>query len=290
MPCMKGCVKRTVIAFSVPALVLLYSASVHAFGINAHLIVGYIADEHICASTRVSVVALLEGGSLAEAGLWADKIRGYSEWDYARPWHYMNVPDGVAVAAAEQHPGGDVLSAIEEMNRRLRDAALDRQAQANALRFLVHFVADIHQPLHVGRREDLGGNKVQVSYAPIPGKRPRRVNLHQYWDSVVLDTAVEDPQSYAAALMDRLAPDQADWHAGTPEDWAYESLAYRAEVYAFAAGEGGAPARLDAAYQVQALEILDQRLVLAGLRLAASLDALYCTAGGPAPAAEKSTP
>ncbi len=287
---MKGCVKRAVIAFTVPALVLLYSVSVHAFGINAHLIVGYIADEHICVSTRVSVATLLEGGSLAEAGLWADKIRGYSQWDYARPWHYMNVPDGVAITAADQHPGGDVLSAIEEMNRRLRDAALDQQAQANALRFLVHFVADIHQPLHVGRREDLGGNKVQVSYEAIPGKRPKRVNLHQYWDSGALDTAVEDPQVYAASLMDRLAPDLADWQAGTPEDWAYESLALRAEVYAFAAGEGGAPARLDAAYLAQALDILDKRLVLAGLRLAASLDALYCNAGGPEPAAEKSAP
>jgi hypothetical protein len=287
---MTGCVKRAVIAVGVPALAVLYSTSAYAFGTRAHLIVGYIADAHICASTRVVVASMLEGSSLAEAGLWADKIRGYSQWDYARPWHYMNVPDGVAITAADQHPGGDVLSAIEEMNRRLRDAALDQQAQVNALRFLVHFVADIHQPLHVGLREDLGGNKVQVSYEATPGKRPKRVNLHQYWDSGALDTVVEDPQAYAAALMEQMIPDQADWQAGTPEDWAYESKTYRSEVYDFAVAEGGEPVWLDAAYRAKALDILDQRLVLAGLRLAASLDALYCTAGGLDPKAEKSAP
>jgi hypothetical protein len=256
---------------------------VQAFGSNAHLIIGYIAEERVCDSTRMALEPLLDGYSLAEAGLWADKIRGYSQWDYAKPWHYMNVPDGVAIADARRSAKGDVLAAIQEMDHQLDGPAhnneQDLKGQADTLRFLVHFIADIHQPLHVGRRDDLGGNKIKVTFEPAPGKRPKKSNLHRYWDSDVLNMAVENPQAYAADLMTRKQPDLAGWQPGDPLDWATESMAFRGEVYNFQVGEGGVPTRLDAAYRARALEILDQRLVLAGLRLAATLDAHYCIAG-----------
>jgi hypothetical protein len=283
MPCMTERVKPVGLWILLITLMSLPMQAL-AFGSNAHLIVGYIAEERVCDSTRMALEPLLDGYSLAEAGLWADKIRGYSQWDYAKPWHYMNVPDGVALADARRSSKGDVLAAIQEMDRRLDDAALnnkerDIKEQAQALRFLVHFIADIHQPLHVGRRDDLGGNKVTVRFEPAPGKRLKKSNLHRYWDSDVLNMAVENPQAYAADLMTRMPPDLADWQPGDPLDWAAESMAFRAEVYNFQMGEGAAPAFLDAAYRARALEILDQRLVLAGLRLAATLDAHYCIAG-----------
>jgi hypothetical protein len=277
---MSGCVKRVVIRLGVGVLLQLISVHVLAFGTNAHLIVGAVAEEHICASTRLAIEPILDGYSLGEAGLWADKIRGYSQWDYAKPWHYMNVPDGVAIDDARRRPEGDVLSAIAEMNRRLDDPTLDAKERAAAFRFLVHFVADIHQPLHVGRRGDLGGNKIKVFYEPARGKRPKKSNLHRYWDSDVLNLMVENPQAYAAELMVRGGPDLADWQPGKPADWAAESMKLRPEVYDFPPGDRGAPVRLDAAYRARTLEILDQRLLLAGLRLAASLDAHYCDAGG----------
>jgi hypothetical protein len=287
MPCMTERVKPAGLWILLIAL-LSVPIQVWAFGSNAHLIIGYIAEERICDSTRMAIEPLLDGYSLAETGLWADKIRGYSQWDYAKPWHYLNVPDGIAVADARRNPKGDVLAAIVEMDRQLYDTAnneeqdkeeQDIKEQAQALRFLVHFIADIHQPLHVGRRDDRGGNKINVTFKPAPGKRPKKSNLHRYWDSDVLNMAVVDPQAYARKLMATLQPDLADWRPGNPLDWATESLDYRAEVYDFPLAEGSAPARLDEAYRVRALEILDQRLVLAGLRLAATLDARYCIAG-----------
>ena len=83
---------------------LLASAGVMAFGANAHLIVGAVAEENLCPSALEAIEPLLDGYTLGEAGLWADKIRGYSRWDYAKPWHYMNVPDGVDIAAASRRP------------------------------------------------------------------------------------------------------------------------------------------------------------------------------------------
>ncbi|MCP4831457.1 MAG: S1/P1 nuclease [Gammaproteobacteria bacterium] len=279
---MTGCVKPLGLWILLITLLSL-PMRVQAFGSNAHLIVGYIAEEHLCDSTRKAISPLLDGYSLAEVGLWADKIRGYSQWDYAKPWHYLNVPDGVAIKDAQRSAKGDVLAAIKDMDRRLDDPALnDKQAlkeQVYALRFLVHFIADIHQPLHVGRRDDLGGNKVTVYFEAAPGKRLRKTNLHRYWDSEVLNMAVLNPQAYARDLVTRMQPDLAEWQPGEPEDWAAESMAFRGEVYNFQVGEGDVPTRLDAAYRARALEILDQRLVLAGLRLATILDAHYCIAG-----------
>jgi hypothetical protein len=281
---MRGSVKRGAIKSGVGMLLLLASAGVMAFGATAHLIVGAIAEENLCPAAREVIEPLLDGYSLGEAGLWADKIRGYSQWDYAKPWHYINVPDGVAIADAKRRPEGDVLFAIGAMENRLDDPALDNKEHAQALRFLVHFVADIHQPLHVGRRADLGGNKVKVSYEPVAGNRWKKSNLHKYWDSAALNMAVENPPAYAAELMATRKltgePDLADWQPGKPADWAAESMEFRSEVYDFPPADRGAPVRLDAAYRARTLEILDQRLLLAGLRLAATLNQHYCAAGG----------
>jgi hypothetical protein len=259
---------------------LLAASGVLAFGATAHLIVGAVAEEKLCVSTSEAIEPLLDGYTLGETGLWADKIRGYSQWDYAKPWHYMNVPDGVAIAAASRRPEGDVLFAIGEMQQHLADPQLDDNEHAEALRFLVHFVADIHQPLHVGRRDDLGGNKVKVSYEPAAGQRWKKSNLHKYWDSGALNSAVENPSAYAAELLAAMEPDLAEWQPGSPADWAAESMKLRPEVYNFPPGGRGTPVRLDAAYRARTLEILDQRLLLAGLRLAATLNQQYCVAGG----------
>jgi hypothetical protein len=275
MPCMNDGVKPLTVWLLLIAIIIL-PVQAKAFGTNAHLIVGYIADEQICASTREAIAPFLVDGSLAETGLWADKIRGYKQWDYAKPWHYMNVPDGMAIRQAARYPGGDVLLAIEDMQERLANPSLTSERHRDAFRFLVHFIADIHQPLHVGRREDLGGNKIKIRYVPAPGKRPKSSNLHKYWDSVALNSAVENPKAYAAALMGRMAPEMRNWQPNTPLDWATESQDWRSEVYAFPAAAGGEAAMLDEAYRLQALQILDQRLTLAGLRLAATLDELYC--------------
>ena len=252
-----------------------------AFGADAHRVVGYVADAQLCADARVRVGDILDGEDLVEAGLWADRIRGDRKWDYAKPWHYINIPDGVEIEDAERREDGDVLWAINEMNARLRDPELSAEEQAVALRFLIHFVADIHQPLHVGRLDDRGGNNVKATYFLDMGVKPGQGNLHAYWDSLALKTWVDDPAAYGQELLDRWSPRTDIWKPGGPEDWARESIRLRPMVYEFAPALGDASVYLGSAYLSMTRRTVRKQLVLAGFRLADQLNRHFCPAADP---------
>ena len=190
-----------IVAVSV-VLAFFHGRTALAFGPLAHRIAGLLAEPELCAAARTQV-AVLGGESLAELGVWADTIRSEPEWRRSAPWHYMNVDDAAAndVAAAlaairayRHPPEGDVLYAIERFRADLGNRALSRRARSQALRFLAHFIVDLHQPLHVGRAADRGGNEVEVRHGP------ETVNLHRFWDTDVLAPSRE------AASMDARAP------------------------------------------------------------------------------------
>src|SRR5262249_27997043 len=148
-----------------------------AFGPDGHRIAGLLAEPRLCPAARAEVAALTGGEPLAELGLWADMIR--EERPESAPWHYMNIADlrpggesRAAVAAYRSPPEGDVLSAIDRFFTALSNRSLPETQRLDALRFLVHFVVDVHQPLHVGRVEDRGGNQIDVRYGD------KVVNLH----------------------------------------------------------------------------------------------------------------
>jgi hypothetical protein len=257
-----------------------------AFGPLGHRIAGLLAEPALCASAREEIAALGGGESLAELGLWADTIRGIPGWERSAPWHYMNIEspentgatDGLASAAAairayRPPPEGDVLSAIERFRAELANRSLPARERAAALKFLVHFVVDLHQPLHVGGAADRGGNTIDVSYGG------RVVNLHRFWDSDVLELRRLGAERYARRLrprFDALAPASSD----PPAEWAAESLVLRRTVYAFAPDPplAAPPHALDAAYLASAQAVVEERLVRASERLAATLNGVLCGA------------
>ena len=240
----------------------------HAFNAPAHRVIGHIAVANACADTRAAIDELDPDRSTAEAGTWADEIRGEKYWDALKPWHYMNIPDGVALEDAKRSRRGDVLLGIEKFAAELANPDTESLDRKVAYRLLVHFVADIHQPLHVGRREDLGGNKITVS---LDG---RRTSLHAYWDGYDLARVVDDPREYARYLQERFAGAAAAT-GGSPADWATESLEHRAAAYAV---PEGLIVVLSDEYRDKAMEIINLRLYQAGVRLAGMLDEVFCTA------------
>lgn len=259
--------------------VMLVSVQAHGFGSTGHLVVGYVAEKQLCDDAQKAVNAELDGESLGEAGLWADKIRGDKKYDYAKRWHYINIPDGVSITKAERDPDGDVLWAIEEMNRRLDKEEPGSQAYGEALRFLIHFVADIHQPLHVGHQEDRGGNKIVVTYYKDFGKPPGRSNLHKYWDSDALDLAVEDPAAYGDKIIAANKSRNFFSDPRRPGRWVGEMMALRNIVYDFEpAGDDDETTYLSRQYLNRAQEVLDVQLYLAGVRLGIMLNDRYCSA------------
>jgi hypothetical protein len=248
-----------------------------AFGPAGHRIAGLLAEPALCPAARRDVEALGGGESLADLGLWADAIREQPEWRQSAPWHYLNVADapGSAAAAAirafRHPPEGDVLAAIERFRAELADRTRPEAQRAVALRFLVHFVVDVHQPLHVGRAEDRGGNTIDVRYAETV------VSLHGFWDTDVLELRGLGPARYARRLAPAFAAAAAAAPAD-PDDWAAESLAVRADVYRFDAAGGGSPALLSPDYLSAAQRLAERRLAQAAARLAATLNGVFCPA------------
>jgi hypothetical protein len=262
-----------------------------AFGPLGHRIAGLLAEPALCPAARDEIAALGRGESLAELGLWADTIRGIREWQVSAPWHFMNVEaaadndvpdagegdDALKAAAAtirgfRSPPEGDVLSAIERFRAEVADRSLPTYERAVALKFLVHFVVDVHQPLHVGRAADRGGNQVDVRYGDTV------VNLHRFWDSDVLELRSLGAERYARRLRPRFGA-ASTASADPPAVWAAESLALRSTVYAFGPNLPTAAAHpLDAAYRATAQQVVEERLVRASQRLAATLNDALCGA------------
>jgi hypothetical protein len=180
----------------------------------------------------------------------------------------------VAIADRTIASGSDVLVATERFRAELADPDSSFEQRQIAFRFLVHLVADIHQPLHIGRRDDLGGNKVDVRV------RGDKTNLHTYWDSYALQQIADDPYVYAARLANRDFRSVAQWGAAEPIMWAEESKLFRSDVYSFGVDPVTGDAVLDSVYQARAIEIIDLRLSQAGTRLAAVLNGIYCPAKG----------
>lgn len=247
-----------------------------AFGPDGHWLAGVVAEHHLCAGARHEIERLLDGEMLGRAGRWPDWIRSSREWSHTRPWHYINVDDEATVTSVSKASTQHVLWAIARSNAQLADATLPRAERATALRFLAHFVADVHQPLHVGRAADRGGNSIPVRVGE------RKTNLHAVWDAQDLlrtdrgERKDQQVQALIALTEGRAEALQAD----PPLDWARESKALRSSVYAYQTPEGGGEADLDAAYLAAALDIINMRLSEAGVRLAGLINAIYCGSAG----------
>lgn len=259
-------------------LVLARPPVARAFDQAGHRVVGHIAERHLCADTRSALEPLLDGSSLAEAGLWPDRIRGREEWAHTNPWHYINVSDRGSVAREARRSPDNVLAALARFEAEAVDQRLGRRQRSEAVRFVAHFVADLHQPLHVGRAADRGGNRIPVSVSG------RLSNLHEVWDGGPLRRST-DPSPRDRVRRLPLAPAQviSQWQQAVPLDWARESQALRPQVYAFGGAfsrRGAGPFALPESYLEAARTLLDQRLHSAGVRLAGRLNALFAGSTG----------
>jgi hypothetical protein len=243
---------------------LLGPPTVRAYGPAGHRIAGLAAAPLLCESATREIADLAPGEPFEELGLWADRIRGSDAWRHSAPWHYMNVADGESLREYRHPPEGDILTAIERFGRQLADETLAREVRYDALKFLVHFIVDLHQPLHVGRAEDRGGNEILLRYAG------NTVNLHRFWDTDTIAIAGLSDAAYARELSQearrvaQIDTESAMWA------WAEESLALRDSVYGFDDGVA------DSAYLARAAELTRERLTLAAARLANTLNMILC--------------
>ena len=152
-----------------------------AWGPNGHRIVGEIAENHLTDAARKGIAELVGRASLAQISTWADEIKSDPAWRHASPWHYINVPPGQTLDKARRSPRGDVVEAIKRFEGVLRDRGAGRKERVDALRFLVHLVGDVHQPLHAGYGSDRGGNDIRVRWFG------ESTDLHTVWDEHLVE-------------------------------------------------------------------------------------------------------
>ncbi len=231
-----------------------------AWGQNGHRAIARIAEARLSKGARRAVRDLLDGRSMAEASTWADEIKSDPAWNFAAPWHYVNVEDDETYQSAPKHPGGDAIQAIERMRQTLKDRSQPRPKRAEALKFLIHLAGDLHQPLHFGRRSDRGGNDVNVRWFGKP------TNLHTVWDSGIIEGWELSYRELADMTPLPPEPVLKRWEKDSVLAWAAESFAYRQALYQIGNG------KLGYRYSYIHGPFLKQRLAQAGVRLAALLN------------------
>lgn len=243
-----------------------------AWGRDGHRIIGDVAERELTPRTRERVRAILGGKSVTEVSTWADDVRNRPEYRSTDRYHYVNILPGAAGydAARDCPEGACVTAAIEKYAAVLRNAQATPTEQEEALKFLVHFVGDVHQPLHAGHGRDRGGNDIQVRLAAEFGSR--ETNLHRLWDWGIMEATDRRWPQQGEKLAAAVTPEmRARFASLDPVVWTNESFKLsESNAYALPAGNV-----IDRAYVERNGPVVDERLTAAGLRLGAMLNALF---------------
>lgn len=239
-----------------------------AWGPIGHQIVGQIGEDQLTIQAKKEVDKLLKGQSLAGVSNWADTVKNKPEWVQSKPWHFVDVADDETYESSPHAPEGDIITAITGMVEMLKSSSTTQLEKQQALMFIVHFVGDIHQPLHIGRPSDRGGNDIKVVF------NNRSLNLHSLWDSALISTQKMDYLRYARYLQGQ---DFLHFSPEIPLDLIVEeAMAVRKQIYIFNAVKEG-PVVIDGAYVQRNIATVNSRLLLGGKRLASLLNTLYAT-------------
>jgi hypothetical protein len=252
---------------------LLFPADAFAWGYTGHRIIAEIAEQFLEPETVHQIrdlLAIENVTTLADGSTWADQIR--VQRPETAPWHYVNIP----VHPAPDEPSGYVttrdcphdacvVAKIEQFEKVLADRQASGRQRLEALKYLVHFVGDMHQPLHASNNHDRGGNDITVTFMG------QRTNLHAVWDSGIIEPVVKgDERGYATQLTRKITQAElSQWSEGNPISWANEAHdVATSSVY----GELQHAGALLDSYEAQALPIVNKQLERAGVRLAKVLN------------------
>ncbi|HEV2478570.1 MAG TPA: S1/P1 nuclease [Puia sp.] len=242
-----------------------------SWGVTGHRTVGKIAEDHLTPKALAGVRDLLGSQSLADVSTWADEVRPQPEYRQTGPWHYINLPLGLSYgefkSRVENMLEANVYSALVGQLRLLADSTVSRDKKVDALKFVVHFVGDLHQPMHVSREEDKGGNTIQLNFDG------QGTNLHAVWDSKLIDQSGMDYQQLAAKYDHPSAVEVRKWQSDPVVKWMWESYVISSQLYAEV--DTMKSRSIGQAYYDEHWGQVAQRLEQAGVRLAGLLNVIF---------------
>jgi hypothetical protein len=248
----------------------IISSELSAWGTTGHRVVAEIAQNHLSAKARRQLQKIIGKQSLAYWANWSDFIKSDPEWKMADSWHYLNIPSGMnrdnfdslLNHSTDVHLYKRTLTLIDELKDR-KNLSLEKQQQN--LYFLIHLLGDAHQPLHLGREEDLGGNKIEVKWFR------NTTNIHSLWDSKLIDFQKYSYTEYAKVLDIHDKKINKNLSDGNLEDWLFESYQKAEDIYAHT--KKGDNLWYD--YNYRYVSTLEEQLLKGGLRLAKILNEVF---------------
>jgi len=273
----------------VPVLVVLclwpgvWSGQLGAWGVEGHHLIARIALSQMTPDATRAVQDLLGTEDFVACSTWADEVRPQRPETYN--WHFVDIPyDQYAYNAGRDCPssarGDCIVAELDRTRQVLLDATRAKDQQKEALKFLIHFVGDLHQPLHAIDNHDRGGNDVHVLLVGHPPPATGSLNLHTVWDTTLISQRGLDEAAYAERLIQEVRAhplpvgliDFAQWAGDTHQIAVQYAYAYAGFS---PTGPPANPVELGTEYQAQGQLAVDHQLELAGVRLAAILNGLF---------------
>jgi hypothetical protein len=238
-----------------------YTTNLFAWGKRGHGIVAEIAFYNLDDATKTKVKKYIGDMSIEQAANWMDDVRSDHKYDYMKPWHYVNVDKGNTYEnVKEPNVINQISRAIEELEH--KEKLSDDEIRTNLL-VLFHLVGDMHQPLHCGYGDDKGGNAIRVQY------KGNNTNLHRVWDTEIIETENVTLNDCIKKLKTFTAEDLGMFSTINPVNWMHQPRLQLTSVYNFKDDA------IDEEYVLRNRKLIEEDLMLGGLRLAAVLKHVF---------------
>nr|WKN35767.1 S1/P1 nuclease [Tunicatimonas sp. TK19036] len=246
-------------------LLIFIAQTGFGWGQIGHRAIGQIAQWHLSKQAEAKITRILGPLDLAMASTWMDEIRSDPAYDYTYTWHWVTIPTGQTYSLEAQEPSGNAYETVQNIITALKTDTISQTQEEEYLKMLVHLVGDLHQPLHVGNGQDRGGNDERVAWMGDSS------NLHRIWDSDMINAKQLSYTELAAYLNRRVTPELAQQaQKANPEQWLTEAMGLRSTVYDLPSS-----GRLGYDYMFKNYPVVEEQLLMAGLRLAGILNEIY---------------
>jgi S1/P1 Nuclease len=240
------------------------------WGATGHRVVGEVANSHLTRRAKKRIRKILGNESIAITSNWADFIKSDTAMKYLDPWHYINAPWNLNypdfAAYLQRDSIVDAFTKLNFMINELKNKDLSMDKKRMYLRLVIHIVGDIHQPLHVGRAEDQGGNKIKVFWFNEP------TNLHALWDDKLIEFQKLSYTEYTANINHPTTEQRTTWQAQPMSEWLFESYQLADKVYKSVTQPDQ---KLSYRYNYDHVEMMNGQLLKGGVRLAGLLNQIF---------------
>lgn len=263
---------RRILKISLVILLFSFPVKAMCWGQLGHRIVAEIADSYLTEKTKAAIKKILGNESIAMASNWGDFIKSDSTYNYLETWHYINFEKNLSynqlkeVLKKDTGKVHDAYTAITFLTKELKKKSITLEKKRMYLKLLIHFVGDVHQPLHVSPVGTSGGNDVKVQWFG------QSSNLHRIWDSELIEQQQLSYTEYAAYLNHTTAAQRKKWQQEPISKWLYDSYVLAQNLHNEITGTNP---RLGYPYNYDHIKTLEQQMLKGGVHLAGLLNEIF---------------